>query len=90
MRGNNIMTTVHNSLPSKKVSFHLKSQYKNNQVLNSSPDLYPYKQLPDSPGSLLLLCLFSELVALNLKPYAEPSLISTPLFNCWLNPLLNI
>ena len=81
MRGNNIMTTVHNSLPSKKVSFHLKSQYKNNQVLNSSPDLYPYKQLPDSPGSLLLY-LFSELVALNLKPYSKPSLISTPLFNC--------
>ena len=68
MRGNNIMTTVQNSLPSKNVSFHLKSQYKNNQVLNSSLDLYPYKQLPDSPGSLLLLCLFSELVALNLKP----------------------
>ena len=75
------MTTVHNSLPSKKVSFHLKSQYKNNQVLNSSPDLYPYKQLPDSPGSLLLY-LFSELEGLNLKPYTKPSLISTPLFNC--------
>lgn len=68
MRGNNIMTTVQNSLPSKNVSFHLKSQYKNKQVLNSSLDLYPYKQLPDSPSSLLLLCLFSELVALNLKP----------------------
>ena len=89
MKGNNIMTTVHNSLPSKKVSLHLKGQYKNNQGLNSSPDLYPYKQLPDSPGSLLLF-LFSELVALNIKPYAEPSPISTPLFNCWLHPLLNI
>ena len=75
------MTTVHNGLPSKKVSFHLKSHYKNNQVLNSSLDLYPYKQLPDSPGSLLL-CLFSELVALNLKPYSKPSIISSPLFNC--------